>query len=106
MKPSSDAFFETLQSGFKQTIDWQVAVDGIQYADNPNFESPMPNYNEALNVLNTFGTRWQTTPAWISTQRSRAQRRAAEDVRRGTSDSSMLRSRHAAAASGVSEERR
>jgi multiple sugar transport system substrate-binding protein len=57
-----DAFFETLQGGFKQTIDWQVAVDGIQYADNPNFESPMPNYNEALNVLNTFGTRWQTTP--------------------------------------------
>jgi multiple sugar transport system substrate-binding protein len=57
-----DKFFEDLQAGFKQTIDWQVAVDGIQYADNPNFESPMPNYNEALSVLDQYGSKWQTTP--------------------------------------------
>ena len=57
-----DAFFESLQSGFKQEIDWQVAVDGIQYADVPNFEAPMPNYNEALSVLDQYGSRWQTDP--------------------------------------------
>ena len=28
--------------------DWQVAIDGVQFADNPNFEASMPNYNESL----------------------------------------------------------
>jgi multiple sugar transport system substrate-binding protein len=41
-------------------VNWQVAVDGIQYADNPNFESYMPAYNQSLDVLNKFSTRWQT----------------------------------------------
>ena len=54
------AFFETKNKNYPgQTIDWQVAIDGIEHADNPNFESPMPNYNKALDLLNTFGTRWQ-----------------------------------------------
>jgi multiple sugar transport system substrate-binding protein len=55
-----DAFFATLSENFPQEIDWQVAVDGIAYADDPNFESPMPAYNEALTLLDGFGTRWQT----------------------------------------------
>jgi multiple sugar transport system substrate-binding protein len=54
-----DAFFATLSENFPQEVDWQVAVDGIEFADNPNFESPMPSYIEALTLLDGFGTRWQ-----------------------------------------------
>jgi multiple sugar transport system substrate-binding protein len=54
-----------LQSQFKNQVDWQVAVDGIQYADNPNFESFMPAYNESLGLIGSGGTyltRWGNTP--------------------------------------------
>jgi multiple sugar transport system substrate-binding protein len=50
-----------LQSQFKNQVDWQVAVDGIQYADNPNFESFMPAYNESLGLVGSGGkylTEW------------------------------------------------
>jgi multiple sugar transport system substrate-binding protein len=53
------AFFDTLSEGFPQKIDWQVAIDGIQYADVPNFESPMPDYNKAFDKLNEFSSKWQ-----------------------------------------------
>ena len=59
------AALEALQAQFKQPIDWQVAVDGIQYADNPNFESFMPAYNETLGLVGSGGkylTRWSSTP--------------------------------------------
>jgi multiple sugar transport system substrate-binding protein len=57
------AFFDTLGATFEgQTIDWQVAVDGVQFADVPNFESAMPNYNKAFDKLNEFSTKWQSTP--------------------------------------------
>lgn len=66
------AFFEQLSAGLtdangkpialKAPIDWQVAIDSVQYADNPNFESPMPKYNESLDLINTYGTRWESTP--------------------------------------------
>jgi multiple sugar transport system substrate-binding protein len=57
-----DAFFESLSEGFPQEVDWQVALDAIQYADVPNFESPMPAYNEAMDVVNRYGTLWQADP--------------------------------------------
>jgi multiple sugar transport system substrate-binding protein len=43
-------------------VDWQVAVDGIKYADNPNFEAWMPAYNKSLDLLQTYLTRWTSTP--------------------------------------------
>jgi multiple sugar transport system substrate-binding protein len=53
---------------FQQPIDWQVAVDGIDHADVPNFESPLPTnksgentYNESVAAITTYGTRWDTT---------------------------------------------
>src|SRR5439155_23318473 len=49
------AGIEALQSQFKNQVDWQVAVDGIQYADNPNFEAPMPAYNESLGLVGSGG---------------------------------------------------
>ena len=51
----ADSDFEALQSQFKNQVDWQVAVDGIQYADNPNFEAPMPAYNESLGLVGSGG---------------------------------------------------
>ncbi len=53
-----------LQSQFKNQVDWQVAVDGIGKADNPNFESYMPAYNESLGLVGSGGkylTKWGNT---------------------------------------------
>ncbi len=47
-------FIEQLNEQFPQKPDWQVALDGVQYADNPSFEAYMPNYNEALNRSRVF----------------------------------------------------
>jgi multiple sugar transport system substrate-binding protein len=55
---------EALQAQFKNKVDWQVAVDGIEHADNPNFESYMPAYNETLGLVGSGGkytTKWQAT---------------------------------------------
>ena len=41
-----DAFFTTLQEGFPNQVDWNVAKEGVNYADVPNFESYMPAYND------------------------------------------------------------
>jgi multiple sugar transport system substrate-binding protein len=46
---------------YPPNVDWQVAVDGVQYADNPNFEAFMPAYNQSLDILNKYSTRWQAT---------------------------------------------
>lgn len=56
-----DAFFEAQAANFPQTIDWNVAKEGVNYADVPNFESYMPAYNESLDLLITFGTKWQAS---------------------------------------------
>ena len=64
-----DAFFDTLQNQtgddgkplYPQKIDWSVAKEGVNHADVPNFESYMPAYNQSLDLINTFGTKWQAT---------------------------------------------
>jgi multiple sugar transport system substrate-binding protein len=55
-----DAFFEGQAANFNHEIDWNVAKEGVNYADVPNFESYMPAYNESLDLLITFGTKWQS----------------------------------------------
>jgi multiple sugar transport system substrate-binding protein len=55
------AFFEAQSANYAHEVDWDVAKEGINYADVPNFESYMPAYNESLDLLVTFGTKWQTT---------------------------------------------
>jgi multiple sugar transport system substrate-binding protein len=59
-----DAFFETLgkSEGFPEKVDWQVAKDSLQYADNPNFEAAMPKYNETLTILEKYESKFATTP--------------------------------------------
>lgn len=58
-----DAFFDTLgqTEGFPAEVDWQVAKDSVQFADNPNFEAFMPKYNESLEVLGQYRTKWGST---------------------------------------------
>jgi multiple sugar transport system substrate-binding protein len=66
-----DAFFQQLEDSFgtlQNPTDWQVFLDGIDHADVPNFESPLPfnksgenTYNESLSAINTYATRWDTT---------------------------------------------
>ena len=57
-----DAFFESLSADYPNKVDWNVAREGVNYADVPNFESYMPAYNESLALTDTFWARWQTTP--------------------------------------------
>jgi multiple sugar transport system substrate-binding protein len=60
-----DAFFEQLgkSEGFPAVVDWQVAKDSVAFADNPNFEAPMPKYNETLDILGKYLSKWTTTPS-------------------------------------------
>ena len=56
-----DAFFTTLQEQYPNQVDWSVAKEGVNFADVPNFESYMPAYNESLDKIIEFGTKWQST---------------------------------------------
>lgn len=58
-----DAFFTQLgkTDKFPTKVDWQVAKDSVAYADNPNFETPMPKYNETLDILSKYLSKWTTT---------------------------------------------
>jgi multiple sugar transport system substrate-binding protein len=46
---------------FPAKVNWQVAIDGIKYADVPNMEAYMPAYNQTLDRLTTALTRWAST---------------------------------------------
>ncbi len=61
-KSLQGSFFDSLNQQFTQKPDWQVALDGVQYADNPSFEGYFPNYNEAMNRTRTFYNLILTTP--------------------------------------------
>ncbi len=45
-----------------QGVDWQVAIDGVEFADNPNFEAWMPNYQESFDSLVSFISVLRTDP--------------------------------------------
>jgi multiple sugar transport system substrate-binding protein len=62
VESKQDAFLQSLQADYKQKIDWNVAKQGVAFADVPNFESYMPAYNQTLDLINTFTTKWQSTP--------------------------------------------
>jgi multiple sugar transport system substrate-binding protein len=57
-------YLETLNQteGWPGDVDWQVALDAVEYADFPNFEDSMPKYNETLVILSKYRSRWTTTP--------------------------------------------
>lgn len=43
-------------------INWQVVVDGMAYADNPNHESWMPSFQETTDRYNEFWNYLGNTP--------------------------------------------
>jgi multiple sugar transport system substrate-binding protein len=55
-------FFDSLDERWTQDVDWQVALDGIPFADNPSFEGWVPNYQEANTAIVAFGTKLRSTP--------------------------------------------
>jgi multiple sugar transport system substrate-binding protein len=55
-------YLSTVEAQYPWKPDFQVAVDGVAYADNPSFEAYIPNYLEARDrVVNEFTTLIQTT---------------------------------------------
>ena len=62
VESKQDAFLEAQFADYTQGIDTKVAKDGVAFADVPNFESYMPAYNQSLDLLITFGTKWSSTP--------------------------------------------
>ena len=61
VESEQDAFLQAKQADFKNPIDWNVAKQGVAFADVPNFESYTPAYNQTLDLINTFYTKWQAT---------------------------------------------
>jgi multiple sugar transport system substrate-binding protein len=55
------AFFDELNKQFTQKPDWQVAIDSIQYADNPNFEAYVPAYNATFDQVTKFWSKLRAT---------------------------------------------
>ena len=41
-------------------VNWQVARDGTEFADNPSFEAWVPNYQETLASIVTWGDTMRT----------------------------------------------
>lgn len=50
-----DQFFANLDERWTQGVNWQVARDGVEFADNPSFEAWVPNYQETLASIVTWG---------------------------------------------------
>ncbi len=57
-----DEFFATLDERFPQGVNWQVAVDSLDYPDNPSHESNMPDFQRADNRVGAFLSRLNSTP--------------------------------------------
>lgn len=57
-----DAFFEDLDERYPQGVNWQVAVDSLDYPDNPNHEANMPNFQKADERIKAFQSLIESTP--------------------------------------------
>lgn len=60
-KPAEqDAFFESYGADFENEVDWNVVKESLQYADIPNWEGYMPEYNATVDALSEAESRWGT----------------------------------------------
>ena len=50
----TEVFFAGLDERFPQGVNWDVAVASLAYADSPNHESWMPNYNRVKDRIDSF----------------------------------------------------
>jgi len=58
----TEAFFANLDETYPQGVNWQVAIDSLAYADSPNHESILPNYNRVRDLLGALETEYESTP--------------------------------------------
>jgi multiple sugar transport system substrate-binding protein len=56
------AFFARLDERYTQGVNWKVARQGLNYADNPSHEAWMPNYLKARDRITAFTTLLANTP--------------------------------------------
>ena len=56
-----DSALATMQESFPDA-DLDVFIGGLNYPDNPNHESGMPNFLKASDRYGTFGSLYQGTP--------------------------------------------
>jgi multiple sugar transport system substrate-binding protein len=59
---NQQAFFDALNETYTQGVNWQVAIDSLNFPDNPNHESNMPNFQKADERIGAFQTLMQSTP--------------------------------------------
>lgn len=57
-----EQFFANLDEKYPQGVNWDVAPESVQFADNPSFEAFMPNFNEAVTRYNALRSLMLTTP--------------------------------------------
>jgi multiple sugar transport system substrate-binding protein len=58
----TEAFFATLAETYPFVENWHIVGESIQYAENPNHESFMPNYLKAKDRIGAFQTLYRGTP--------------------------------------------
>ncbi|MCB9007368.1 MAG: extracellular solute-binding protein [Ardenticatenaceae bacterium] len=56
----TDAFFAGLEEQYPFGVDWQVALDSLNYPDNPSHEGNMPNFQKADDRTASFYSLLQT----------------------------------------------
>ena len=56
------AFLDSLEEKWTQDVNWQVAIDGLEYPDSPSFEAWVPNYQESFASLVSFISVLRTDP--------------------------------------------
>jgi multiple sugar transport system substrate-binding protein len=60
-KDLQQQFIDGLNEKFAgTTVDWQVALDSLEYVDTPNHEAAMPNFREAADAIQAFGTLYRS----------------------------------------------
>jgi multiple sugar transport system substrate-binding protein len=57
-----EAFFAGLDETFPQGVNWDVARDGLLYADTPSHEEWFPNYLRGRDRVSQFSTLLNSTP--------------------------------------------
>lgn len=55
-------FFEGLDEKYPQGVNWDVAMESLNYPDSPSHEAWMPNFNKAEDRLQNFTTFLASTP--------------------------------------------
>ncbi|GIV95832.1 MAG: sugar ABC transporter substrate-binding protein [Herpetosiphonaceae bacterium] len=65
-KTRQDEFFANLDKRFAETnkskVNWQVAIDSLNYVDDPNHEEDLPNFLKVQNELDAFANAMRTQP--------------------------------------------